>query len=283
MSRDVTFGQKGIQVTTLQRLLNSLMPPQPGQPALTLDGVFGEKTKARVERFQKRCNLYPDGVVGPLTNAKLLDIRLGQAKLTATPKPEGANVRAVRSIAGPSFRQALNDPSPAPAADPPSKLRVSVEAQFGRPFQLPPLDVSPWAVGGQFDVYVPNKAFSTEISVGGQFTKNLETSPNGKWTASSFLQLGVSGIKFGQFGPIDLFNPSVILFAQHNEGQQLTGGIAISNQTSIQVIGNDRSRLGVFWFMNVQTELFSVGLSDALLQIPSTQIFTGFRGEFIVL
>jgi hypothetical protein len=50
------------------------------------------------------------------------------------------------------------------------------------------------------------------------------TSPNGKWTAQGFLQLGPTGIKFGQFGPIDLFNPSVILFAQRNEGKQFTGG-----------------------------------------------------------
>lgn len=282
MTQLVMWGHKGIQVTTLQRLLNSLLPPKQGRPPLKPDGIFGEKTDGRVKEFQKLCKLDPDGVIGPLTNAKLLDIRPGRIKLDGTPQQRLTAPGLPLKGALPLKQVETASPSPPvrQSADPPSKLKMTVEAQFGRAFQLPPLDVSPWAIDGQIDIYVPNGNLTTEISVGGQVTKNLATSPNGKWTGQGFLQLGPTGIKFGQFGPIDLFNPSVILFAQKNEGQQFTAGAAISNQSSIQVLGNDQSKLGVFWFLNLQTQIFSAGLNDGKLQVPTSQVFTGFRGEF---
>jgi peptidoglycan hydrolase-like protein with peptidoglycan-binding domain len=284
MTRLVMLGHEGVQVTTLQRLLNSLLPPKQGRPPLKPDGIFGEKTDARVKEFQKLCKLDPDGIIGPLTNAKLLDIRPGTIKLNATPQQQ-VNAPAFPFKRALPFKLAAKNaasasPSVGQSADPPSKLKMSVEAQFGRALQLPPLDVSPWAIAGQIDIYVPNSNLTTEISVGGQVTKNMATSPNGKWTGQGFIQLGPTGIKFGQFGPIDLFNPSVILFAQTNNGKQLTGGAAISNQSSIKVLGNDKSKLGIFWFLNLQTQIFSVGLDDGKMQVPTSQVFTGFRGEF---
>jgi peptidoglycan hydrolase-like protein with peptidoglycan-binding domain len=265
MPRLVMVGHKGIQVLTLQRLLNGLLPPKQGRPPLKPDGNFGSKTETRVKEFQKICKLDSDGIVGPLTNEKLLDIRLADVKLNLTP-----------------VSQTKGRVSVGQAVDPPSKLKLSVEAAFGRAVQLPPLDTSPWAISGQVDLYIPNDSVKTEISIGGAFTKNLETSPNKKFTGQVFVQVGPTGIKFGQFGPIDLFNPSVIAFAQRNDGQPFVGGVGLSNQSSIQVKGDDKSRFGVFWFLNFQTQIFSLGLDDGKFKVPTTQVFTGFRGEFVI-
>lgn len=60
------FGQ-GIDI--VQSALNNHPPSL--LPALTVDGVFGPKTQARVVEFQKLQHLTPDGVVGPNTRAAL--------------------------------------------------------------------------------------------------------------------------------------------------------------------------------------------------------------------
>jgi peptidoglycan hydrolase-like protein with peptidoglycan-binding domain len=279
MPKLVMSGHKGIQVLTLQRLLNGLLAPKQGRPPLKHDGNFGSKTERRVKEFQKLCKLDSDGIVGPLTNAKLLDIRLADLKLNMTPASE-VKGRAFSIDQTLPFKPTAT--SVGQAADQPSKMKLSVEAAFGRAVQLPPLDTSPWAINGQLDLYIPNDSVKTEISAGGGFTKNLETSPNKKFTGNVFVQLGATGIKFGKFGPIDLFNPSVIAFAQSNDGQQFVGGFGITNQSSIQVRGNDDSRLGIFWLLNFQTQIWALGLRDGKFRIPTTQVFTGFRGEFVI-
>jgi peptidoglycan hydrolase-like protein with peptidoglycan-binding domain len=38
---------------------------------LEIDGEFGPKTNAKVQEFQRRNNLVPDGVVGPQTKQAL--------------------------------------------------------------------------------------------------------------------------------------------------------------------------------------------------------------------
>lgn len=50
----------------LQELLNAL-----GYDCGSVDGIFGSKTKAAVLAFQKANGLGVDGIVGPLTWAKL--------------------------------------------------------------------------------------------------------------------------------------------------------------------------------------------------------------------
>ena len=42
--------------------------------SLTVDGIFGPKTKNAVECFQEDNGLDADGIVGPLTWAKLLGV-----------------------------------------------------------------------------------------------------------------------------------------------------------------------------------------------------------------
>jgi N-acetylmuramoyl-L-alanine amidase len=62
-------GDKGQQVEEIQIMLNLLNKKQ-----LTVDGDFGSKTLAAVVSFQKKYNLKPDGIVGNMTYAKLIEI-----------------------------------------------------------------------------------------------------------------------------------------------------------------------------------------------------------------
>ena len=55
-------GDKGQQVKALQKLIGGL----------TVDGIFGAKTKAAVQSYQKKYKLAVDGIVGPKTWGKLL-------------------------------------------------------------------------------------------------------------------------------------------------------------------------------------------------------------------
>lgn len=48
------------------------------------DGIFGVNTEQTVKEFQKRNNLNPDGIVGPLTLAKLIPQRFKKSKRTIT-------------------------------------------------------------------------------------------------------------------------------------------------------------------------------------------------------
>ena len=62
----VSYGSRGDTVRKLQELLNAL-----GHDCGSVDGIFGSKTKAAVLAFQKANGLGADGIVGPLTWAKL--------------------------------------------------------------------------------------------------------------------------------------------------------------------------------------------------------------------
>ena len=66
--RTLSSGSRGPDVVTLQDDLNAL--PSSLRP-LTLDGIFGAKTQARVKEFQQQRALTADGIVGPLTWAQL--------------------------------------------------------------------------------------------------------------------------------------------------------------------------------------------------------------------
>lgn len=48
------------------------------------DGIFGVNTEQAVKEFQKRNNLNPDGIVGPLTLVKLIPQRFKKSKRTIT-------------------------------------------------------------------------------------------------------------------------------------------------------------------------------------------------------
>jgi peptidoglycan hydrolase-like protein with peptidoglycan-binding domain len=62
-------GSSGPEVRNVQQMINRLIPVA---PQLTVDGIFGPKTEARVIEFQKTNRLVADGVVGPVTTKALI-------------------------------------------------------------------------------------------------------------------------------------------------------------------------------------------------------------------
>lgn len=69
MLKMVSFGANGPVVLTLQRALNDCPPTT--FPDLAVDGIFGQKTLARVREFQGLRGLAVDGIVGPMTWGEL--------------------------------------------------------------------------------------------------------------------------------------------------------------------------------------------------------------------
>jgi len=63
------MGSTGPDVSAVQNMLNLLIQDQ---PALDVDGIFGDQTQARVMQFQTQSQLSADGVVGPLTAQALV-------------------------------------------------------------------------------------------------------------------------------------------------------------------------------------------------------------------
>jgi peptidoglycan hydrolase-like protein with peptidoglycan-binding domain len=78
------LGVRGPAVAALQRVL-----AQRGFLPGAADGIFGEKTRAAVEAFQRHAGLEADGVVGPLTRAALAD-RTAPAPSSRQLSPVGA-------------------------------------------------------------------------------------------------------------------------------------------------------------------------------------------------
>ena len=62
-------GDSGNQVEEIQIMLNMINKTQ-----LQIDGDFGAKTLAAVVSFQKKYKLKPDGIVGNMTYAKLIEV-----------------------------------------------------------------------------------------------------------------------------------------------------------------------------------------------------------------
>jgi hypothetical protein len=69
MARMLSSGATGADVVDLQLRLNSSPPTQ--LAPLSVDGIFGPKTRARVVEFQTNNGLVADGIVGPKTWAAL--------------------------------------------------------------------------------------------------------------------------------------------------------------------------------------------------------------------
>lgn len=62
-------GSRGEAVRTLQKALNTL-----GFNCGAVDGIFGSKTEAAVKAFQRAYNLKVDGIVGPQTWGKIIEL-----------------------------------------------------------------------------------------------------------------------------------------------------------------------------------------------------------------
>jgi len=63
----LVIGEKGESVVKLQTSLNLQ-----GESVM-IDGIFGPQTEDALKRFQAKSGLVTDGIVGPLTWAKLAD------------------------------------------------------------------------------------------------------------------------------------------------------------------------------------------------------------------
>ena len=68
-------GARGDAVRFMQESLNDIAKVYPAIPTLTADGVFGTNTQAAVRAFQSLFGLTPDGVIGPQTWYKIVDVR----------------------------------------------------------------------------------------------------------------------------------------------------------------------------------------------------------------
>jgi peptidoglycan hydrolase-like protein with peptidoglycan-binding domain len=65
------FAAKGSEGQDVQNAQTALNKVNPDAMQLKADGVFGDKTDARVKAYQKNNNLKVDGIVGPKTSASL--------------------------------------------------------------------------------------------------------------------------------------------------------------------------------------------------------------------
>lgn len=82
--RSLRLGNFGNDVRTVQLRLNRISANYPAIPKVyPLDGVFGTGTEAAVKEFQRIFDLTPDGVVGPATWYKILQLYNGVKRLNA--------------------------------------------------------------------------------------------------------------------------------------------------------------------------------------------------------
>jgi peptidoglycan hydrolase-like protein with peptidoglycan-binding domain len=114
----VRSGNTGERVYAVQYLLNQQIGA-----GLATDGIFGSKTKAAVEAFQKKEKLPADGIVGPMTWPKLI--------VTVASGSKGPAVSAVQH----NLRYSYGDKTLAVDGIFGSKTKAAVEA-FQKKFKL---------------------------------------------------------------------------------------------------------------------------------------------------
>jgi peptidoglycan hydrolase-like protein with peptidoglycan-binding domain len=110
----IRLGSRGPDVIELQRLLVALVPP----PHPPINGIFGQRTRWSVVRFQYRQHLPHDGVVTPAVWAAL--DRASRDLHLETELPTASQVRAVQEhISGVPLIPS-HTPAPAPGAPTPA-------------------------------------------------------------------------------------------------------------------------------------------------------------------
>ena len=67
LKRVIKYGARGDDVVQVQQALNEAVS---AKPELVSDGIFGTKSAARTQQFQRNNNLIADGIVGPNTWAQ---------------------------------------------------------------------------------------------------------------------------------------------------------------------------------------------------------------------
>ena len=69
-------GSSGPNVVTLQQNLNRIAAVNSAIPKVGTDGIFGPLTEASVRAFQRYYGLTPDGIVGPATWNRLMQLEV---------------------------------------------------------------------------------------------------------------------------------------------------------------------------------------------------------------
>lgn len=70
-------GDRGTDVKVVQFFLNFISQFNDSMDSVDEDGIFGPKTRNSVVAFQRETGLSPDGIVGPQTSTKLLEVYEG--------------------------------------------------------------------------------------------------------------------------------------------------------------------------------------------------------------
>lgn len=85
-------GSSGDNVLLMQNYLNAIARVYTSIPTITADGIFGSATQRAVIAFQNQFGLTADGVIGPLTWYKIIDVYNGLSAPTAPVFP-GTSLR----------------------------------------------------------------------------------------------------------------------------------------------------------------------------------------------
>ena len=70
--RFLTVGDRGESVRIIQGYLNRIAENDPNIPTISVDGIFGEETKAAVTAFQKELGIEENGAIGPAEWAEIV-------------------------------------------------------------------------------------------------------------------------------------------------------------------------------------------------------------------
>lgn len=77
------FGARGQEVINLQEALNYQLPA--AAPSLKADGIFGEKTQARLKQYQTLRGLAADGIAGPKTHGAIYNFVQNRLHMIVAP------------------------------------------------------------------------------------------------------------------------------------------------------------------------------------------------------
>jgi hypothetical protein len=78
---DLSVGSSGNKVRQLQEQLNRIAKSYPAIPTVTVDGIYGSKTKAAVAKFQSVFGLPASGIVDYPTWYKISEIYVGVSRI----------------------------------------------------------------------------------------------------------------------------------------------------------------------------------------------------------
>ena len=88
-------GSRGMDVITLQYLLNMIAEFYPYVPRISQDGIFGSGTRQAVIAFQQMMQLSPDGIVGANTWQALYQVYRGIEQNVPLPEPEEGTIEYI--------------------------------------------------------------------------------------------------------------------------------------------------------------------------------------------